>query len=73
MFEYTHTQDPSYRRILVDGRQVLKILGNAQKEMNKKVVLSMKMFVFVPKIDDRIRYRNQDIQNIFLSKYHNIN
>jgi len=61
---HTHSQDMSYRRILVNNAEVMGILDKAKQDMKKNVVLSMKMYV--PKIDNGIRYRNHDMQNIII-------
>lgn len=61
---HTHSQDSSYRRILIDGQQIVSLLNEARQAMKQDVVLSMKMYI--PKIDRGIRYRHQDTQNIIL-------
>lgn len=61
---HKNTKDSSYRSILVDIETIKKILNNAAKDIGKKVILSMT--VYVPKVDNGIRYKNHNLQNILI-------
>lgn len=61
---HTNANDPSYRRFLVNVDAVGSLLAQAAKTLKSDVVLSMK--IFIPDIDNKIRYQTLDLQNIVL-------
>lgn len=61
---HTHTRDPSYRRLLVNLREVKDKLEEAKHALGRPVVLSMRLYV--PDRDRGIRYDVKSLQNIVL-------
>jgi len=61
---HKYTQNGSFRRLLVDTEKVNAILKQAEQDMKKPVILSLK--VYVPKVDAGIHYDNQNLQNIVI-------
>jgi hypothetical protein len=61
---HTHTRDASFRRLLVNLREVREALVEAEKILRTPVVLSMRLYV--PDRDRGIRYDVKTLQNIVL-------
>jgi pimeloyl-ACP methyl ester carboxylesterase len=61
---HAHSVDPSYRRLLVDLSAVNAFVKEAQRKLGQNIVLSMR--VYVPKVDNGIRYHTDNLQNIVL-------
>jgi hypothetical protein len=61
---HQHSVDPSYRRLLVDLRQVESVIDQAQQALGQNIVLSMR--VYVPKLDRGIQYHVAGLQNVVL-------
>lgn len=61
---HTHTVDPSYRRLLINTKEINECLQRAKQELVTDIVLSVRMYV--PKIDKGIQYDNDNLQNIVL-------
>lgn len=62
---HTHQEDPSYRSFIVNLDTIKALLAEAKTALNADVALSMKMFV--PDIDEGIRYDTRNMQNIVLA------
>lgn len=60
---HTNTTNTSFRRLLVNVSDIREILEEARKTLGS-VVLSMK--IYVPRIDDGIRYNIKNLQNIVI-------
>jgi hypothetical protein len=61
---HTHSRDPSFRRLLVNLREIKKKLTEAENALRTPVVLSMRLYV--PDRDRGIRYDVKSLQNIVL-------
>lgn len=61
---HTHSVNPSYRRLLVNVKQVKDTLSRAAHDLGKPIVLSMRLYV--PDVDRGIRYDVKSLQNIVL-------
>lgn len=61
---HPYTNDPSYRRFLVNVQAVDTLLAKAVKALKSDVVLSLK--IHIPSVDKGILYRTEDLQNIIL-------
>jgi hypothetical protein len=61
---HTHSVDSSYRRLLVNLKQVKDTLARAEYDLGQPIVLSMKLYV--PDVDRGIRYDVKSLQNIVL-------
>lgn len=61
---HKHSVDPSHRSFLVNLNDIKLLISEARKEFQVPVVLSMRLFV--PSIDDGIRYDVESLQNIVL-------
>lgn len=61
---HTHTIDPSYRRLLVDVRELKDMAERARLDMGEGVVVGMR--IYVPPINRGIRYDLSCMQNIVI-------
>jgi hypothetical protein len=61
---HTHSAAPSHRRFLVNVGELKRVLEQASAELSEPVTLSMR--VYVPKIDAKIYYAVDQLQNIVL-------
>ena len=59
---HTHSRDPSFRRLLVNLREVKEKLDEAERVLGKPVVLAMRLYV--PDRDRGIRYDVKSLQNV---------
>ncbi len=65
---HTHSRDPSYRRLLVNLREVKEKLTESENVLGRPVVLSMRLYV--PDRDRGIRYDVKSLQNVVLHDPH---
>jgi len=61
---HTHKVDESHRSFLVNLDEINRILQEAKRDLGGDIALSMRMFV--PNIDDGIRYDTRNMQNIVI-------
>lgn len=59
---HTHSRDPSYRRLLVNLREVKEKFEEAERVLGKPAVLTMRLYV--PDRDRGIRYDVKTLQNV---------
>ena len=59
---HTHSRDPSYRRLLVNLREVKDKLAESERMLGKPAVLTMRLYV--PDRDRGIRYDVETLQNV---------
>lgn len=63
---HTHSEDPSFRRLLINVSEIHDLLEEARADIGEHVALAMG--VHVPAVDEGIRYDTDNLRNIVIHR-----